>query len=284
MKLEDQMFSLKPYLLEGIHYAIPSNSSPEFRRHISAAIYSYKDDNLNFDNMHTYLDEMDINNFNDTELGGAADVCQDTIVRLIDSVKSELEGIGARQETEGSLSFVAAFNRLNSSFQSAVILLRYGYYMEASPVLRMIFEQICWAYHIIDKSKEVIRRTKVTRTVETIKEVNSNYPSFYGTLSKEAHIDFTIINKYLKITDEGIAVRTRSGEESRKKTLYLAVLAEMYIRTLYHCVNHKFRLDEMLKIQYSEVLRAKLRIARVVIESINNDGSISKKLRYTDRI
>ncbi|MEC1720152.1 hypothetical protein [Schinkia azotoformans] len=284
ISIENSIFTLKPYLFEDIPYALPTNSSPEFRRHIAAAIISYIDKNLQSDTIENVTNSLDINRYDNKSQLSDVDIVLDTIVKstaiCIDYFCKTIKVV---ELNHGQNFFLLAMSRLKSSFESAVLLLRFGYYIEVSTVFRMIYEQLCWACFVIEQSNEkTIINQSVTKTVKYLKKVNEEYGKLYNLYSQEAHIDPKVVGSYLKEIDGKTHVRMRSGEECNNKTLDLILLAKIYIDVLEYAVDKYFSLKENNKIELKVIIETNRHIIKIIYGRYTED--IGFNLQYEDTI
>ncbi|MBL0386918.1 hypothetical protein JJB07_09655 [Tumebacillus sp. ITR2] len=282
-KPEDSGYQLKPYLFCDLSYAIPTNSSPKFRMHIAAAIQAYIDKNFTFENMKIVMDKMCIESFSDQVALGRVDFIQDSVVKVVQSVQQELKMVATLTDKVEHMTFLFAYTRLTSSFMSAVTLLKQGFFIEVSAVYRVIYEQICWAYYIFDKDMELIKKTKPASTVGFIKEIHGDYAKLYGMYSEETHINFEVTKNYLKIGENGIGVRMRSGASCEEKTFDLLLLSKMYIEILYTCIDKKLNAPDVDKIEIKQMLVGRLEFIKILLSQYTNEKS-SVKMCYSDRI
>ncbi|MDA2328240.1 hypothetical protein PDN49_27155 [Bacillus cereus] len=55
---------------------------------------------------------------------------------------------------QGETLFFSSLIRLKQSFNSAVTLIRSGYFVEVITAYRLAYEQLCWARFVIDEKYE----------------------------------------------------------------------------------------------------------------------------------
>lgn len=219
-------FRLIPYLYEGIMYSLPTNASLELKRHIQAAIISYKEGDHEFLKTRELLEEIDIENDIETK-----DRAIDTIIQILQSLNDVLKVIQSIN-TAGSIYYSFAMGRLVSTFESCVILLRHGYYIETSPLFRLILEQLAWAYSIINKNAdEITKKGQILKAIAVIEELKQGTRKLYGMYSEEAHLDIEGIQEYLHVdTGNGmVGYSKRSGIKSKERSSDLLFLSELYI-------------------------------------------------------
>ncbi|GLC31172.1 hypothetical protein [Clostridium omnivorum] len=281
--VEDTIYMLKPYLFEGIGYSLPTNSSPEFRKHIDAAILLYKEKDLEFKNARTVLDSLDLNYYIRDNQTNSIDIIQDSIVK-ISSFCAELLCRFDNYLTNkniGNHCFLVAMIRLKATFQSSVILLRNGYYMEVSTVFRLIYEQLCWSCYAVEQTHiNNIKDKSVTKTIKYIKKINDRYPELYSIFSREAHIDPKIIKDYLREESSGVKVLNRSGKECREKTIYLILLIKIYVEIIQYSLEKHLILSNDKNKEFQEIINLSLQNIAYINKAFKGDDNI--KLKYSN--
>jgi len=232
---ENEIYKLIPYLLYDIPYSLPSNASPALRRQVHLALMAYKNDDYNFDNVSSYLEDIDNIDFSFDE-ATIRDYCVDSVVGVIIQLVDVLKDVMQSSKEIYSLVYFNAMGRLRASFESSIILLRNGYYIESSPIFRLIFEQIAWAYSIIGKDQSEIENSKVTQQINILNELIPNSSAMYGPYSQEAHLDPRKIGTYISVDEElnMVGHRYRSGEKSKEKYYDLFFLARLYCKSIYN--------------------------------------------------
>lgn len=132
------------------------------------------------------------------------------------------------QGTVGYITSRASLWRLQSSFKSALILIRHSYFYESIAILRLILEQISWVYSIYNlDDQDRLMKVKPTKTIDKIKIIFPQAGKLYGYLSKYAHLSSEIVSEYLKVSDEyaDITIKGNNGEMA----LYiLLLLVDLY--------------------------------------------------------
>lgn len=232
---ENEIYKLIPYLLYDIPYSLPSNASPSLKRQVYLALMAYKNHDYNFENIDRYLEDIDQIDFSLDE-ATLRDYCVDSVVGIIIQLIDVLKEVIQSSNEVYSLVYFNAMGRLRASFECSIILLRNGYYIESSPVFRLIFEQIAWAYSIIGKDRSEIENSKVTKQINILNELIPNSSAMYGPYSQEAHLEPRKIGTYISIDEELSMVghRYRSGEKSKEKYHDLFFLARLYCKSIYN--------------------------------------------------
>lgn len=231
---ENDTYKLIPYLLYDIPYSLPSNASPALKRQVHLALTAYQKGDFNFEKVSTYLEETENVDFS-IDLFTKRDYCIDSLMGIIIQLTDLLKELSQNQSEYYTIIYFNAMGRLRASFESSIVLLRNGYYIESSPIFRLIFEQIAWAYSIIGKEKQEIESMKVTTQIKVLNELIPGSSKVYGPYSQEAHLDPKKIGSYLTIDEElgMVGYSYRSGIRSKDKFYDLFFLANLYIQSIY---------------------------------------------------
>ena len=176
---------------------VPYNSDPEFKKYVFAAAkafflgirsidYTLKKygRDWNFDTEPTELDKRFRN-----------------VAKLIKNHlrdnKNRIRSIKGKADMPGSFAAGAALIRLSSSFKSALILAKLGFFFEAACICRLILEQLAWAYSVFDLEDKSLFNTSVTKSVSNLKKLIPFSGQLYGTLSELAHISPKYTKEYI---------------------------------------------------------------------------------------
>jgi hypothetical protein len=126
----------------------------------------------------------------------------------------------------------SALCRLEATFKAAYGLIRRDYIFETEAVVRMLLEQLSWAYvaHSSDETK--LRTLNPTKCITPFKSVFPEAGNFYGALSEGAHLDPSIVENYLKFHELGSSVIRRSAPDSQYCGYYLTALASVYLKVI----------------------------------------------------
>ncbi|MCD1257266.1 hypothetical protein B5M42_000255 [Paenibacillus athensensis] len=241
---ENETYKLIPYLLYDIPYALPTNASPALRRHMHLALAAYLHEDLDFEHVSDYREDIDELDFSLDE-GTQRDFCVDIVMTTIVQLTELLTALAPHCSEFYSLRYGNAMGRLRASFESCIILLRNGYYIESVPILRLILEQIAWAYAILGKERQEIEQMKVTKQIAHLNDLIPDSNKLNGPYSQQAHLDPQTIGSYTEIDEElgRVGYRYRSGSRSKEKYYDLFVLAQLYIRSLYKFAERQKVLD-----------------------------------------
>lgn len=274
-KNNDNIASLIPYLLEGVGYSLQIDAKPLLRKYMAAAIYKYKQEDVDFEDI---LEDMDIEDFSDENSFSQHEMVRHVIVdcavgntKIIDEyIKSNKV-----QKSNKDLFFVA-LGRLSTSFKAATLLLNNGFFVEVVSILRLIIEQLAWgSFLLVEEDETKIIKNRTQSNVRFLKEqLGENYGTLYGYLSSEAHLEPKEIGKYLrKDEEEQIVVRDRSGKECEGETRTLLVLLDGYCKLLWKGMNH-FGIVEEEKEYYTEWHNSNIYIVEVMETVLENNAKI----------
>lgn len=269
----ESIADIEPYLLEGIPYGLPINASPELRRYIAAAIYKHMKPKTDFEeivanlNIDDYSDEKNLSNHDHIIIAITRAVELTTCI--MKDLYQKLVNDKPESITQGETLFFSSLIRLKQSFNSAVTLIRYGYFVEVITVYRLIYEQLCWACFVIDeKSEKNIIKNKTSSNTKYLKEkINKKYGKLYDDLSKGAHLAPKTIAKYLFLEDKELKILERSGKKSKEGIYYLILLFKIYIEIFQYSINKHFVLEDSDKIYYEDFVNVQLILYSKLCES-----------------
>lgn len=172
------------------------------------------------------------------------------------SQRAKLSGLPNRV---GLVASGAAIIRLQSSFLTASFLIRTGHNFEAAAVMKLILEQLAWAYVVHEWSDESVFSCLPSKCISKLKELMPWVGEFYGVLNEESHIKPNLMGRFLHETEKGGKVSVRSHDFSPLAGFMYLCLADAY------CV--------VLEVVYSQYLpgsrHTKLSSAKRVIPKTN---------------
>lgn len=260
----DEIADLQVYQLEGITYCLPINSSPKLRQYFATAIEAYKhevdfEDILCFQDIKKYKDE----NWIDADLvvcfmiARGVDVLLNIITDFYDSLIENNIKLGT-----GEIAYFNAMTRLRESFKSVVILCNRGFFIEMMPIMRLIYEQLCWACFSIDENNDKkLNENWKTKNTRFLKEkINPEYGKLYSTLSAESHMAIPEMGKYIEIDEDNLVatVRGRSAIKAKEDIPYIILLYKIYLEVFQYGVNHFLKgkaeyYQELLEVEFLQV-------------------------------
>ena len=238
----DEIADLQVYKMGNIEYSIPINSSPEFRRHIATAIDSYNNDAdfnevIEYKDLKDYEDSKWINNdliINYT-IAKSTDIVSNIIIELTSLLKDDNYNFSV-----GEIQYLASMTRLRNSFKSAIILCDRSLYIEMMPIIRLIYEQLCWCCYVIDETDiEKIKSNWTTKNTKYLKEkISENYGKVYDTLSQESHMAPNQSGKYIETSIDSIFINERSSQEAKNDIPFIISMFHIYVQVLEYGINH----------------------------------------------
>jgi hypothetical protein len=155
---------------------------------------------------------------------------------LLDAVEADVSCVIAellndvpRPKRLGLFAGEAALVRLKASFQCAIAIIAERYTFEAAVLLRLILEQMAWAYAVHDLEGKAVFRVRPTKAIGRLKAIFPQAGELYGTLSTYTHINPEITNQYLNVWGDGPPeVLYRDTVRSNFLALFLGVVADYY--------------------------------------------------------
>lgn len=240
----DEIADLEVYQLDGITYCLPINSTPKLRQYFATAILAYKHD-ANFDEV---LPFQNIEKYYDKEwIDGNLVVCfmlargVDVLLNIITDFHNHLIETGT-QLTFGEFAFFNTLARLRESFKSVLVLCNRGFFIEMMPIMRLIYEQLCWACYSIDETDyEKLNHNWKTKNTKYLKEkINPEYGKLYSILSAESHMALPEMGKYLEIDESSMitTVKGRSAKKAKQDIPYIITLYRIFLEVFKYGVNH----------------------------------------------
>lgn len=239
----DEIADLQVYQMKGITYSIPINSSPELRRFIASAIDAYAsnvdiDDVLPCKNIEDYSDEKWLNNDLIINFGiaNAVDIVTNMLNDFYESlVESKID------LSVGEIQYFISMIRLRESFKSVIILCDRSLFIEMMPILRLIYEQLCWCCYVITESDiEKIQSNWTTKNTKYLKQnINETYGKLYSLLSSEAHMAPNQTGKFVdSCSDGGILFNARSSKKAKRDIPWIIQLYHIYVQVFNYGIEH----------------------------------------------
>ncbi|MEK5230754.1 DUF5677 domain-containing protein [Lysinibacillus sp. FSL K6-0232] len=230
---DNQIFKITPYSLDGMLYALPTDSSVDFHIHMAAAILSYTQ-KIPFEEALNSLDKDAYQNMGriphtDLNKDKCVDMVTLTIKTFVTLTKND-------KLPSWHYLFLGCLSRLIASFESAVIMLKFGYYIEVSSIYRVIYEQLSWACFLLQaKDEEEVKRKKVTDCIKYLKKLNPKYGKLYGLYSNEVHLNLSEVASYYHVDgSQNISIQSRSGKKSTEKEIDLYALSRIVLEVIQH--------------------------------------------------
>lgn len=240
----DEIADLQVYQLEGVTYCLPINSSPKLRQYFATAILAYKN-NADFEEVLCF---QDIKKYEDKEwIDGDLVVCfmiargVDVLLNIINDFHNSLVKNGEKLNI-GETAYFNAMARLRESFKSVLILCDRGFFIEMMPIMRLIYEQLCWACYSIDETDvEKLNQNWKTKNTKYLKEkINIEYGKLYSVLSAESHMAIPEMGKFLEIDEDNliVSVKGRSAIKAKEDIPYIILLYKIFLEVFEYGVKH----------------------------------------------
>lgn len=272
----DEIADLQVYQLEGITYCLPINSSPKLRQYFATAILAYKHDAdfkevLCFQDIKKYEDKkcVDRDSVVCFMLAREVDVLLNIIVDLYNSLVEN-----SRNLSIGEIAYFNAMTRLRESFKSVLILCDRGFFIEMMPIMRLIYEQLCWSCYSIDETDaERLNKNWKTGNTKYLKEkINLEYGKLYSFLSNEAHMAPPEMGKYLEINETNmvVSVRGRSAKKAKEDITSIIGLYHIFLQVFEYGVRH---FPECEQNYYQELINGQIALMQMM-KDIHNGKEI----------
>ena len=280
----DEIADLQVYQLEGITYCLPINSSPKLRQYFATAILAYKHD-ADFEDVRCF---QDIKKYQDKNwIDGDLVVCfmiaraVDVLLNIITDFYNSLIEKGEKLNV-GEIAYFNAMSRLRESFKSVLILCDRGFFIEMMPILRLIYEQLCWACYSIDESdSEKLNQNWKTKNTKYLKEkINPEYGKLYSVLSSESHMAIPEMGKYLEFDEKNmvVSVKGRSAKKAKEDIPYIILLYQIFLDVFKYGIKHFKDCD---KKYYQELVDGQvllIELMKKVHEGKENDFSFMERV------
>lgn len=148
---------------------------------------------------------------------------------------SRLELLNFHVETNSSFANESTFLRLKSTFNSINYHVKFGYLFETFAILKLLLEQLAYAYSCSQIEADEINDFKQPRkSLNKLKEIFPNIGRLYGELNEYSHMEIKRIGEYLEIKDNQSFVMQQSANFS--------LLSSLYYLQLIKCLNVVFEI------------------------------------------
>jgi len=217
--------------IQSLSAAVPHETTESFRHFIWAAMATYAFGNKSIDNVMKNYDYIWQRYKKGVFENNPRILLLRSMTKEIKQAADALEAI----EIEDNLSQIcakAALVRLEATFKSAYGLIRKEYIFESDAVIRIILEQIAWAYVAYGTDPDKLSMLKPNKCITKLKKVFPYAGKLYGMLSEWAHIDASIISDYERFHAEGVPVVRRSDHNSQQSGVNLMCLSVVYVKMI----------------------------------------------------
>jgi hypothetical protein len=203
---------------------IPNDATPQFRRNvIGAAVATITGIGIDYA-LKKYVgpeEQYRLPAVDSPFREGLAEV-RDVIVDALNRTMSD-----RGKQTEPAFVADSALIRLQNSFRGAVILITSHMHFETSALLRLIIEQLAWAWAIHDFEGDYWK-VQPQASVGSLKSILPHIGKIYGGLSAAAHVVPANTRHYIRSTTEKTTVYFALPSQSGHDLLILLRLAADY--------------------------------------------------------
>lgn len=142
-------------------------------------------------------------------------------------LQQKLKELKFPTETPSNFACLTVLTRLETTFRSIHSLISLGYYFESFAMIRLVLEQLAYAYTAALVDIEKTDFQSPTKSISELKKFYSKAGLLYGILSKKAHIDKSEIHKYIEIEDGQVFTLNNSIEFSLEVSFYLPAILDI---------------------------------------------------------
>lgn len=226
----DHLHTLMPFESNGYMYALQSNEDIKVK-HITNSLFNSFDQNNNF-KINEFLERIEYKYNKDEYSISQEYLISDFLTTLIIGTAKEFSRVMQKFKLNKSnqISYLT-MGRLPSTFQSANILIKNGFYFETKCLFRVILEQISYGYKCSGFDENKVDKLQPQKCISDLKELFEHAGQLNGLFSKYIHINKNI---WYDFFDEENHIISRSGNRSKLDVLPFTFLAEMYIVVLYY--------------------------------------------------
>jgi hypothetical protein len=207
--------------------AVPHRASNSFRKLLWAAMVTYGFGNTSVDHVLRRYGPLWERTVSRSLQGDPRLAALREIVNAIKQIARELDRV--KPIGSGPICARAALVRLEASFKAAYGLVRRAYVFETDAVVRLILEQMAWAYAAHGASEKEIFHLAPNKCISRLKKLLPRCGTLYGLLNRWAHIDPSLAQNYLEFHRAAIDVVRRSAFNSFESGEHIAVLAVAYL-------------------------------------------------------
>lgn len=251
----DTIHLLQPLISGEVEYALPSDISVEERRIVHCFFESFK--NKVFDNKKfmSLIQAVDLDAFIKEKKQYKYD---DYINITIQTVLGIGKDLGMITNTEGNntgrITAIMTLSRLTATFQSAVILSRHGMFMETNFIIRVLIEQMAYAYKCLTLTNdEEIENLQPNACISELKKKFPLIGKLNGIFSNYIHLKLNTFHDFVIDGEENVLhILTRSGKKAKENYLLIMYLAEIYLVICSDIINTSNKeLSDLDKMKYT---------------------------------
>ena len=208
--------------------AVPYKTTESFRKLIWAAMATYGFGNSSVDHVMRRYGFLWDKRADKSFQRDPRIVALREIAETINEIAGALDQVKPAPQL-GPVCAKAALCRLEASFKAAYGLVRKEYIFETDAVVRLILEQLAWAFAVHSVPDEQVLRLPPTKCIGRLKALFPECGVLYGILTEWAHIDPSLAQNYLEFHKGGVDVIRRSEFNSFESGAHIAALAPVYL-------------------------------------------------------
>lgn len=226
----DQIHTLMPFESNGYLYALQANEDIKIK-HIVHSLFNSFDKNNNFEIKH-FLDDIEYEYNKDDFSISQEYLMSDFLTSVTIGTAKEFSRVMKKFKLNKSnqISYIT-MGRLPSTFQSASILIKNGFYFETKCLFRVILEQISYGYKCSGSNDNKVDKIQPQKCISDLKEFFEYAEQLNGMFSNYIHSSKDI---WYDFFDEENYIISRSGKRSKSDVMPFTILTEMYMIVLYY--------------------------------------------------
>jgi hypothetical protein len=220
-------FELSEFIGGMVPIGVPFDAPLDFKKRLYAAAQSYVDGNKSVDyHLKRYGDLIDFKRPTEEQ----RELCNYLRAVLAEarSVYGELTSGIERESYLGLFASEICLARVFTSIRMASMMLLHGHLYEASAIMRVVLEQIAWAWAVHKRDDNGIFTVSSTKSIGALKQLISSAGKKYSLLSDYTHINPNLQRQYIDFTEEFAAVVHKQPERSAQMAVYLGYLVDDY--------------------------------------------------------
>ncbi|MGM0951343.1 MAG: hypothetical protein ACQEW7_00040 [Pseudomonadota bacterium] len=236
----DHIHTLMPLISNDFIYALQASERINVKNIIHLVFSSFDHNgDFNLDNfIENYDQDYDENDYSVSKEYLMSDYIAASIVGVSKDFSRVMQEVKA--DKANHISYIT-MGRLTSTFQSAAILIKNGFYYETKCLYRVILEQIAYSFQCSKANDENIDKLKPQSSIAELKKIFSSAGILNGLFSQFIHHNKKIWSEFI---DNESYIISRSGSRSKDNVVFLALLAEMYLLVVYD-IYKRLRCDEL---------------------------------------
>jgi len=210
--------------------AIPDGTSNQLKKYLSAALVADTMGNKSIDRTLQAYGDGWIFDDKKSEFEKYRDELLQTVQRCYTVILDRRKQLDGLPDHIGLIRAGAAFMRLENSFQITLFLAKRDLYFECACVLKLILEQIAWAFSVYEiDAHDHVNAVSPSGSITALKTIIPYAGKVYGYLNNLAHIDTKLLNELIHIDEQGAAY-SALGRPTRVFQLgyYALIVADIF--------------------------------------------------------